>query len=207
MIESLILVSSLCIDTFVASMAYGTDRIKIPFLSNIIINFVCSLFLSLSIAIGFVFKEFLSPEVASTISFIFLISLGILRLFESVFKTYALKFSNIGAPLTFKIFDFKFILEIYANETKADYDKSKILSSKEAIYLAIALSIDSLAVGFSSSLVTINYYQIILLSFIVGVCSLFLGVYVGKKFIEKVDINLSWLSGSLLILLAILKFI
>lgn len=207
MIESLILVSSLCIDTFVASMAYGTDRIKIPFSSNIIINFVCSLFLSLSIAFGYIFKELLSPEMATNISFILLISLGTIRLFESAFKTYALKFSNIGAPLTFKVFDFKFVLEIYANETKADYDKSKNLSPKEAVYLAVALSIDSLAVGFGSSLVSINYIQIILLSFVIGVCSLFLGVYIGKKFIEKVDINLSWLSGSLLILLAILRFI
>jgi tRNA(Leu) C34 or U34 (ribose-2'-O)-methylase TrmL len=30
MFESLILVLSLCIDTFVAGIAYGTDRIKIP---------------------------------------------------------------------------------------------------------------------------------------------------------------------------------
>ena len=30
MIESLLLVSSLCIDSFVASIAYGTSKIKIP---------------------------------------------------------------------------------------------------------------------------------------------------------------------------------
>ena len=104
--------------------------------------------------------------------------------------------------MTFKLFDFKFVLEIYASETKADYDKSKNLTIKEAIYLAVALSLDSIAVGFGSSLISINYFQVLVLSFFIGVMSLFLGVYFGKKFIEKIDINLSWLSGSMLILLA-----
>jgi putative sporulation protein YtaF len=207
LIESLILVSSLCIDTFVASMAYGTDRIKIPLTSNIVINLICSLFLGLSLALGSVFRELLPTSMAIGLSFFLLFSLGIFRLFESFFKTYVQKFSNLGAPLTFKLFDFKFVLEIYANETKADYDKSKKLTTKEAVYLAVALSLDSLAVGFGSSLIAINYFQVLVLSFIVGVCSLFLGVCLGKKFIEKVDINLSWFSGSMLIILAILRFI
>jgi putative sporulation protein YtaF len=109
-------------------------------------------------------------------------------------------------PLTFKIFDFKFILEIYANETKADYDKSKILTSKEAIYLATALSLDSLAVGFGSSLGNVRYLEVIILSLIIGLISLLCGVILGKKFIEKIDVNLSWLSGAMLIVLAILRF-
>lgn len=206
MIESLILVSSLCIDTFVASVAYGTDRIKIPFYSNIVINLVCSLFLGISLTLGGLLKDFLSPSTASILSFLLLLSLGFFRLFESFFKTYVQNFSNAGAPLTFKAFDFKFVLEIYANETKADYDKSKTLTLKEAIYLAVALSLDSLAVGFGSSLVSINYLQVLILSFIVGTCCLFIGVHIGKKFIEKVDLNLSWLSGLMLIILAFIRF-
>ena len=109
--------------------------------------------------------------------------------------------------MTFKVFDFKFVLEIYANETKADYDKSKTLTLKEAVYLAVALSLDSLAVGFGSSLVSINHLQVIILSFVIGTCCLFVGVLIGKKFIEKVDLNLSWLSGLMLIVLAFIRFI
>ncbi|MGL4797227.1 MAG: hypothetical protein ACRC1Y_04290, partial [Paraclostridium sp.] len=61
MLESLILVLSLCIDTFVASIAYGTDRIKIPISSAIIINGVCTSFLALSLFLGSIFKDILSP--------------------------------------------------------------------------------------------------------------------------------------------------
>ncbi|GAA0106606.1 sporulation membrane protein YtaF [Paraclostridium sordellii] len=207
MFESLILVLALCIDTFVAGIAYGTDRIKIPLSSNIVITTVCSLFLALSLSLGSLLKEFMSPSFASILSFALLFSLGILRLFESFFKSYIQNFSSTGAPLTFKLFDFKFVLEIYANETKADYDKSKTLTIKESVYLAVALSIDSIAVGFGSSLVSFDFVQILLLSFTIGILALFLGVNIGKKFIEKVNINLSWLSGAMLVCLAIIRLI
>ena len=59
MLESLLLVSSLCIDSFVASISYGTSKIKIPIRSVIIINFVCTTTLACSLFIGSVFKNFL----------------------------------------------------------------------------------------------------------------------------------------------------
>lgn len=205
-LQSFLLVLSLSIDTFVASIAYGTDKIKIPFSSALIINGVCTSFLAISLFLGSILKDFMSPSIASLVSFSLLMLLGTYRLFESFFKTYIQKFSNSEVPLTFKFFDFKFVLEIYANETKADYDKSKILTGKEAFYLAVALSLDSLAVGFGSSLGSVRYLEVILLSLIVGISSLIIGSYMGSKFVEKVDMNLSWLSGAILILLALMRY-
>lgn len=207
MLESLLLVCSLCIDTFVASIAYGTDKIKIPFSSAMIINIVCSLFLAFSLFLGSIFKDFLNPNVATSISFCLLFILGVYRLFESFFKKCIQKYSNIEVPLTFKVFDFKFVLEIYADEIKADYDNSKVLTCKEAFYLAVALSLDSLAVGFGSSLGSVNYVEVVILSLIIGLCALLLGSYLGSKFAQKVNINLSWLSGAILILLAIMRIV
>ena len=40
-IDAILLVSALSMDAFVASFAYGTSKIKIPFKSAIIINVVC----------------------------------------------------------------------------------------------------------------------------------------------------------------------
>ena len=42
MIESLLLVLAVSLDAFVASIAYGTNKIKIPFVSATIINIICS---------------------------------------------------------------------------------------------------------------------------------------------------------------------
>lgn len=205
MLESLLLVSSLCIDSFVASIAYGTSKIHIPPLSAIIINLVCTLTLAFSLLLGSIIKNFLPGRLPIILGFILLMTLGIYRLFEFIFKSYISKRSKADTPLTFKIFDFNFVLEVYADEIKADFDKSKCLNSKESFYLALALSLDSIAVGFGSSLVAINYAQVLILCFIIGILAVSIGVFLGHKFAEKLHFELSWLSGLLLIVLAIVR--
>lgn len=205
MLESLLLVSSLCIDSFVASIAYGASKIHIPPLSAIIINLVCTLTLAFSLLLGSIIKNFLPGRLPIILGFILLMTLGIYRLFEFIFKSYIAKRSKADTPLTFKIFDFNFVLEVYADEIKADFDKSKCLNSKESFYLALALSLDSIAVGFGSSLVAINYVQVLILCFIIGILAVSIGVFLGHKFAEKLHFELSWLSGLLLIVLAIVR--
>ena len=206
MIESLLLVSSICIDAFVASMAYGSNKIKIPIISSIVISIVGSVILGISLFIGGLIKDFLPGTLPITLSFSILMVLGIYRLFESLFKTYIQKHLNKEKSFSFRLFDFNFILQVYADETKADLDKSKELSVKESLYLAIALSFDSLAVGFGSSLAGSAYIQTIL-CFLIGFLAVIVGSFIGKKLVEKSNINLSWLSGVILMVLAISKII
>lgn len=205
MLESLLLVSSLCIDSFVASIAYGTSKIHIPPLSAVIINLVCTITLACSLLIGSIFKSFLPSGLPVFLGFLLLMLLGIYRLFESIFKSYISKYSKSDSPLTFKLFDFRFVLQVYADEIKADFDKSKCLNVKESFYLGLALSLDSLAVGIGSSLCNVNYAEVLILCFIIGFLCVSIGVFIGKKFIQKLHFELSWLSGALLILLAILR--
>ena len=205
MLVSLLLVSSLCIDSFVASIAYGTSKIEIPPKSIVIINLVCTLTLACSLFIGSIFKSFLPGNLPVILGFIILMSIGIYRLFEFFFKSYISKKTHCDYPLTFKLFDFKFVLQVYADETKADFDKSKSLSPKESFYLALALSLDSLAVGFGSSLYSINYIETLILCFLIGTFAVSIGSFLGKKFSESLHLELSWLSGALLIILAIIR--
>ena len=207
MVQSLILVLSLCIDTFVTSIVYSSNKIKIPVVSGLIIDTICSLFLAISLFFGYIIKDFIPINIASTISFLLLLILGVYRLFEAFFKNLIKRYYDKGSPLTFKIFDFKFILQIYADEIKADLDESKILSPKEAFFLAVALSLDTLTVGFGCSLGTVNYLATVLLSFLVGALLLVLGGYVGKKISKNYNLNLSCLSGVLLIILAFIRII
>ena len=205
MLQSLLLVLSICLDTFLASIAYGTEKIKIPLSSSIIINLVCSSFLGISLLLSNILNDFITIGIANILSFLLLLSIGVYRIFEVFFKKYIRKFSNKNTPLTFKVFDFKFVLQIYADEIKADYDKSKLLTAKEAFYLSVALSLDSLAVGFSSGLVYVNYIQVMVLCFLVGMICIILGSYLGRYFTNIINMNLSWISGVLLIILAILR--
>lgn len=206
-VEAVLLVLALSLDAFVASLAYGANKIKIPFTSVTIINLVCAGFLALSIFFGTLIKKILPQNITTIISFTILILLGVYYLFESIVKSHLQKKSILGKKVKFKLFNIWFIIDIYIDETKADLDNSKRLNSKEALYLAVALSLDSLAIGFGSSLGNINYIHVILLSLILDMVAIWSGLFIGSNLARKSKINLSWLAGSILIALAFLKLV
>lgn len=203
--ETILLVLTLSLDAFVASLAYGSKKIKIPFISIVIINIVCTFFLAISIFGGSIIKKILPGNIAIIISFTILMLLGIYYLFEGITKAYLEKKLDEEKKIKLKVFDIWFIINIYIDETKADYNHSKEIDHKEAVYLAIALSLDSLAVGFGSALGNINYINVIVLSLIIGITSIWIGMLIGGKIAQKSKINLSWLTGIILIILASLK--
>ncbi len=205
--ETILLVLTLSLDAFVASIAYGANKIRIPFSSIFIINFICSLFLGFSVFLGYIIKKVLPGNLAGILSFSILLLLGVYYLLESFVKSYLKKRSKKNRNLKIKLFDIWVFIDIYVDETQADFNKSKNLNIREAVYLGAALSLDSLAVGFGSSLASINYLHVILLSFFIGFISLYSGLFVGKQISQKSNINLSWLSGIILISLAILKLL
>ena len=207
MLESILLVLSLCIDAIAASFAYGTNTIKIPFISGAIMSIISTVFLVISIGLGSWIKTFLPIGLTTFISFSILLILGISRLFEGLLKNFLNKKAEDPSHIEFKIFDFKLILNVYADATKADLDHSKSLSIREALYLGIALSLDSLVVGLGFGLTTVNLLQIIPLSLILNGLAIFSGALLGKKCAEALDIDISWLSGFILIVLAIINLL
>ena len=135
-----------------------------------------------------------------------LMLIGISGLFQGMFKSYLRnKKKSAIQNLNFKIGSIKFVFDVYLEETLADLDKSKVLSAGEAVYLAIALSIDSMATGLGSSLFTINYVQIIILSIVIGFLAVILGYKIGQRFSKVTNKDISWISGVLLIILALLR--
>ncbi|MFW5647801.1 MAG: sporulation membrane protein YtaF [Candidatus Alkaliphilus sp. MAG34] len=205
MVETLLLVFTLSLDAFVASVAYGTNEIKIPFISTAIINITCSSLLAFSLFLGSVVKKIVPESITLLASFLILMLLGIFYLFQGIIKNRIAKTPTSNGEVKLKISDL--IISVYVDETNADFNKSKDLGPKESLYLAVALSLDSLAIGFSSSLAGINYIRVIFLSLLYGIVAVQLGLLIGRKLVEKSNINISWLSGAILMVLAITKII
>ncbi|HLR22048.1 MAG TPA: sporulation membrane protein YtaF [Tissierellaceae bacterium] len=204
--ETILLVLVVSLDAFVASIAYGSKRIKIPFSSNLVINIICSSILGISLFFGYLVQKVVPSSVTTIISFLLLFSLGIYSLFESLIKTYLKSRPDAKKEVRLKIFDVDFIINIYLDKTNADLDDSKRLDFKEALYLGTALSLDSLAIGFSNSFGNVNYFHAVALSFIVNMIAINGGLFLGKEIVKKTNLNLSWLAGTILIILAFLKF-
>lgn len=205
LVEAVILASSLSMDAFAASFAYGSNKIKIPMLSVQIINIVCSSILGISLFLGAVVRQYLPGRVTVISCFVILFALGMAKLLDSITKTIIRKHTDINKEIKFSMLNFKFILKLYADPELADVDASKSISPMEAAALSVSLSLDGMAIGFGAALGSVNVLGVFLISFVTNVLAVILGCYIGNKLASKISFNLSWLSGAVLIILAAVK--
>ena len=204
-LEALLLVVALSLDAFVASFAYGAQRIRIPYSSAAIISVICTAMLAVSLLAGSLLRPFLPQSLTKGLCFAILFLLGLVKLCDSTIKTLIRKHKRMHRQVSFSLFSLKFILDVYADPEKADRDGSRELSPAEAASLAVALSLDGLAVGFGAALMQVNFLMVMLFSLAVGMLAVRLGGKIGNRAAQKLPYDLSWLSGALLIVLAILK--
>lgn len=205
--EALILVVALSLDAFAASFAYGTDRIKIPFSSMMVINGICAGMLAASLFLGTMVRAAIPDGVTSVLCFAILLVLGTEKLCDSAVKAYIRSGRTVRKKLSFSFLNLNFILRVYADPETADSDASKTLNPREAASLAVALSLDGLAVGLGAAMSNADSIQIVLLSLITDAAAVMGGSWIGNRLSRKTSLNLSWLSGLLLIVLAFLKLL
>jgi len=203
--EALILASSLSLDAFTVGFAYGSNKIKIPFLSVQIINIICGIMVGVSFLAGNILKNYIPNWVTVLICFVILIILGIFKILDSFTKSVIRKHKNFNKNIKFSFLNFKFILNLYAAPEEADVDSSKILSPVESIALGVSLSLDGLAVGFGAAMGNVNGLAVFIFSFLTNAFAIMLGCYIGGKIAKKISFDLSWLSGVILIALAFSK--
>lgn len=206
MTEMLLLTAAVCMDSFFTAFSYGSSGIKIPPFSAIIISAVGALFLGASLIFSGAVGGLLSAQLCVTVSFGVLVGLGVFSLLQNGTKA-LLRRSKGDKRMCFKWGGIGFMLEICLDETKADRDNSKAISCGEALALAAALSLDSLASGFGAGLSGINVISAVLSAFVGGMLAVCVGAFIGRRAKEKSHRDLSWLSGVVLLALAAAKIV
>ena len=204
LLEAFLLVAAVSLDAFVASFAYGTNQIKIPVSSLAVISVICSGMLAASLFFGSLLSPYLPQGITTGISFCVLFLLGVVKLFDSAIKMRIRK-HKIDRQVKFSFLSLHFILNVYADPQKADADQSRVLSPLEAVSVSVALSLDGLAVGFGAGLANVNFWEAVVISLLFSAAMVAAGSFLGRKLAEKTDLNLSWLGGVLLMVLAFLK--
>lgn len=203
--DILLLVTAICMDEFVASMAYGADGITIRPREMILMNLVSSVFLGLAFLFGQFLNTFI-PENATKFLCIFcLFGVGFVKLLEGTLKGYINRQTERWKNVSFHFSGLKFIISVYGNPVNADEDGSKSLSVKETLFLACAMSLDSLFVGALAAFLTVSIPLTIALTFGIGMLAVFMGDLLGKKVLSNSKYDFSWMSGALLMLLALSK--
>lgn len=197
MLKNILLIGALCIDGFAAAVGIGSAGIKIPFRSAVIISLIGTLFLSCSVAFAGVISLVLPLGSCRVISFLLLISLGIFNLFQNYFKALFSRRKRDTAKND--------PVRLFFDGAAADTDNSKSISCREALALSVALSADSLVTGISAGLGEIDLPVLAAGVFAAGLLSVLIGWRIGRKLASALNINLGWLCGAVLIILAFLK--
>ena len=188
------LVFALSIDSFFVALSYEANKIKIPFFSNLIISFICSFSLIFSLLLGNFITKFMPYYILKWFSFFVLFFIGIFKLFENYFKSFFTKKSK----LCFK--KLNFIIQIFIDYKNADYDNSRVLSKTEAFFLSLVLSIDSLSAGIAFQTDYSLFIPLLLFSLFIN----FMLILV-SKIIKFFNIDFSFISGIIFIILAVFK--
>lgn len=211
MMEAILLALAICIDSFTLAVSYGIKKIQIPLHLLLVINLFSVIILAISIFFGYTLTQFISPFTATLLSSIILGILGILFILEGYLKHLAaVKYQKKkdNKLINFSIPKLGIMIEIALDSTKADLDISGNIDFKESIYIGILLSLDSLGAGFGYSIGENNIFYFLIIVFFINLFSLLGGLSLGKRIQnQKSKLKTSLLSGSILILLSILKWI
>ena len=189
MLSTLFLAISSSIDSFGIGITYGIKNTKISLIGKIILFIIALIAAHFSIFFGDIIQKILPSFLEKIIGCLLLIIIGIYICFE------ALKSNKKSS-------------NIFNNPISSDIGDSKTIDAKEAVFLSIALSLDSLCIGIGGSMTDIDLrffpllvaaFQFLLLNF---------GSYIGIKInrICKLPENIwSILSGVLLIAIGVFK--
>lgn len=178
-ISSLILAISSSIDSIGLGITYGLKRTILTKQDKLILFFISAIVTLISGLIGNILKNILSEKFFNFIGSIILICIGLFIIFETNNKEYSF-----------------------------DFDNSNDIDCKEAIFLGLALSLDSLCIGIGAVSLGINifFFSILVafLQFLFLSIGNFLGINLSNfKFIPQSV----WtkISGIALILIGALK--
>lgn len=197
-----ILVLALCTDTFVASIAYGANRLHISWGKVIAVNGICSGCLGAALVFGSMIHGLVPAGFAKGTAFFCLFLLGVVKLLDYTIKKYINSHVNVHKDLTLSISSLSIIINIYGNPLAADWDHSKSLSWKETVMFSLAMSIDSLLAGTLSGFLLMPPGLTALIALLVGIAVMYIGLFLGHKLAALKGWDLSWVSGILFLILA-----
>ena len=191
MLNSLFLAISSSIDSLGIGITYGIKNTKISTIGKIILFAISLVTTYISIFFGNIVQYLFPKSFTNFLGCLILIYMGIYICFQALKKEKNSK-------------------NIFNNPISSDLNNSKIIEPQEALFLAIALSLDSFCIGICGAITDINLTFFPFLVSILQLVFLSFGSYLGTHIREfcKLPQNIwSIISGLLLIFIGFIKCI
>lgn len=198
----LLFMLAVSVDSLTAGISYGASKVHIKPLAAFFLVFIPSASITLMTKLGSLFFSFFPAHIFSLLSFLLLFILACEKLIESLIRHLYAKYPDTVGNFAYKIKQVNIIFTIYFSPEDANKQDVQVLSGKEALFLSLALSLDSIlaSMAFSYQAPSLLFFFLIaaLFHFLLFCGGFMLGFLISKKF----SVDLSWLSGLFLLLLA-----
>lgn len=195
--------TAVSIDSLTAGLTYGTQRVHIRPLSYLILACVPAAFITAANCIGTHILSFLPQTTLPFLSFTLLTILGLSKLSESLIRLLARKYPSLTRNWGCKIKQINIIFTIYLSPEDANQEDLHLLTPKEAFLLSLALSLDSVLVGMAFHTEPIPPALLFVPASIFNLLLFAFGYGLGHLISSVLHVDLSWLSGLFLLLLAV----
>lgn len=231
LLNCILLAFCVSIDSLSIGLTYGLKNTKISFGAKFVLFFIALIVTFFSIFIGDSICKIFSRNLSTAIGCILLCIMGLwiivqavtnnkehsgISPYEAFPQTVPLQKSDFSYMTKNKKeyhFFIKFLgitVQIIRDPNYSDFNKSNQIEVKEALYLGIALSLDSIGIGIGSSIMGLNSFLFPILVATFQLFFLSFGSYLGKKIknISNIPENIwSIIAGVLLIFVGISKVI
>ncbi|MBD5526461.1 MAG: hypothetical protein HDR04_19090 [Lachnospiraceae bacterium] len=199
----LLFLTAVSIDSLTAGLTYGTRRVRIKLPAYLILICVPAAFITAANRIGSYIFLLFPQAVLPFFSFIVLAFLGCSKLFESLLRLLARKYPSLTRNWGCKIKQLNIIFTVYLSPEDANQEDFQVLSPKEALLLSLALSLDSVLAGMAFTTGALPLVTLFLLAALFNLLLFAAGYGAGLLASTVLRIDLSWLSGLFLLLLAL----
>lgn len=191
------------LDSMTAGFSYGTQKVHIRASALLLLTCVPAAFITAANCLSHLLLFFLPPSVLPFLSFFLLFLIGCSKLAESLIRYLAAKYPSLARNWGCRIKELNIIFTIYLSPEDANKEDLQVLSAKEALLLSLALSLDSILVGMAFTTKAVSWPIFFLLSMLFNLLLFGIGYLLGRLLRHMLHIDLSWLSGLFLLLLAI----
>lgn len=154
-----IIALAVSLDSFSVGITYGLRRMRLPFLSIMVIACCSSAMILVATGVARGLAASFSPEMAERLGGLILIGLGFWGLYQVV-KEDGISPSRRNAPKKIQKKMWKLelkrvgiVIQVLRSPLEADMDRSGAISGLEAVLLGLALSLDAFGAGVGAGLI------------------------------------------------------
>lgn len=194
--------TAVSIDSLTAGLTYGAGRVHIKPPAYFILTGIPAAFVAAANRISSHIALLFPPSVLPVLSFILLALIGLSKLSETLIRRLARRRPSLRRNWGCRIKQIHIVFTVYLSPEDANKDDLQVLSPKEALLLSLALSLDSVLAGMAFSAGPLSFAAIFCPAALFNLLFFSAGYGFGHLVSAVLHIDLSWISGLFLLLLA-----